>query len=143
MLSTQISCLQSSLKTMHSMDILSDEPIYVKLNPRGEKLNSTDIEVELPSYILWLDSGKEGRTFLQHLLVRVLRAQLLSSAEARWSVACMTPWICLSLELIALTGDTIRRSILDTAARWKIQIKESIIFSGDEVKIPCHSKFST
>ena len=128
---------------MHSMDILSNEPVYVKLNPIVEKSNSIDIEVELPSYILWLDSGKEGRTFLQHLLVRVLRAQLLSSAEARWSVACMAPWIYLSVELIALTGDTIRRTILDTAACWKIQIKESIIFGGDEVKTPRHSKFTT
>jgi len=123
------------------MDILSNEPVYVKLNPRVEK-SSID-EVDLPSYILWLDSGKEGRTFLQHLLVRILWAQLLSSAEACWSVACMAPWIYLPVKIIVLMGDTIRRSILDTAVRWKIQIKESIIFSGDEVKIPRHSKFPT
>jgi len=124
------------------VDILSDEPVYVEINPGVEKSNSIDIDVELPSYVLWLNSGKEGRTFLQHLLVRVLRAQLLSSAEAHWSVACMAPWIHLAAELIALTGDTIRRSILDTASRWKTQIKESITFGGDEIKVPRHSKFA-
>jgi len=125
------------------MDILSDKPVYAKLNPGVEKSNSTDNDIELLSYVLWLNSGKEGRTFLQHLLVRVLRVQLLSSAEARWSVACVAPWIYLSVEVIAMTGNTIWRSILDTASRWKTQIKESIIFGGDEIKMPRHSEFAT
>jgi len=119
-----------------------DEPVYSKSNAGVEKLNARNIEAELPSYVDWLDSGKQGGTFLQRLLVRILRAQLLSSAQARWSVAWIAPWICLSAELTGLIINTMRRSILGTAARWKTQIKESIIFGGEEIKIPRHSKFA-
>jgi len=125
------------------MDTLSDEPIYSMPNGGVEGLNARTIEAELPSYVDWLDSGKQGGTFLQHLLVCILRAQLLSSAQARWSVAWIAPWICLSAELTGLTANVIRRSILDTTARWKTQIKESVIFGGEEIKIPRHSKFAT
>ncbi|KAF8075737.1 Decaprenyl diphosphate synthase-like protein [Lyophyllum atratum] len=129
----------SSLQTIHSMNIHSDEPFFSK--PAGYKSNSIDIEDELPSYVLWLDSGKEGRSFLGRLVVRVLRAQLLSSARARWSVAWVAPWVRLSAELVGLTADIIWRRILDTGARWKTQIKESAIFGDDEIKLPRHIGF--
>lgn len=125
------------------MDTLFDEPVYSKPNAGVENLNARNIEAQLPSYVDWLDSGNQGGTFLQRLLVRILRAQLLSSAQARWSVAWIAPWIFLSVELTGLTANTVRRNILDTAARWKTQIKESILFGGDEIKIPRHSKFAT
>ena len=69
------------------MDTLFDEPVYSKPNAGVENLNARNIEAQLPSYVDWLDSGNQGGTFLQRLLVRILRAQLLSSAQARWSVA--------------------------------------------------------
>lgn len=124
------------------MDTLSDEPVYSKPYAGVDKLNEEGIKAELPSYVYWLDSGNQGGTFMQRLLVDILRAQLVSSAQARWSVAWIAPWIRLSAELTGLTANTIRRSILDTAARWKIQIKESVLFR-EEIKIPHHSTFVT
>ncbi|KDR68853.1 hypothetical protein GALMADRAFT_935964 [Galerina marginata CBS 339.88] len=132
----------STLQTIHSMDINSDEPVYYSKPEMGvEKLNSRNSEVELPSYALWLDSGMEGRPFLQRLLAGGLQAQLLSSAHPHWSSARILPWVRLAAESAMLIVHTIWRHVLDTIACWKTQIKESIIFNGDEVKIPRHIGF--
>ena len=136
---------KSSLQAIHSMDILSDKPVYSKANSQTEK-SKEEVAYELPSYLLWLESGKDGRPFIQAVLVRILEAQL-SSARAesisRWSLHRLTPWLRFPVRLAALTFDTMRKNVLDTVSCWNTQMKESVIFKGDEVKIPRHSKFTS
>ncbi|KDR79578.1 hypothetical protein GALMADRAFT_1245135 [Galerina marginata CBS 339.88] len=116
----------SSLQAIHSMDILADKPVYSKSNSQTEK-SSEEVAYELPSYLLWLESGKDGRPYLQAALVRILAAQLRSAQAAslsRLSIGRLTPWIHLPGRLAALTVDTVRRSVLDTVSCWKTQIRE-------------------
>lgn len=115
------------------MDILTDKPV----------INSTNAPLhELPSYLAWLESGKDGRPFLQGLLVRVLEAQLLSGRAAiisRWSTRRITPWLRLPIRIIALAIEVACKSVVDTYSQYCTQISESRLFK-EEIKPPRHSE---
>lgn len=112
------------------MDILTDKPVR----------NSTNGPLhELPSYLSWLESGKDGRPFLQGLLVRVLETQLLSSRSARWSPCRITPWLRLPIRIIALAVEVARKSVVETYSQFCMQISESRLFK-EEIKLPRHSE---
>ncbi|PPQ81724.1 hypothetical protein CVT25_013448 [Psilocybe cyanescens] len=128
----------SSLQAIHSMDIMSDMPMY------SDKASSENID-RLAPYLQWLDAGKDGRPYLQVILVRILETQLRSTHAAgvsQWPlIGRITPWITLPGRLAWVTVDSLHRAIQETISCWRTQIKESTIFRGEEIKIPQHIGF--
>lgn len=118
------------------MDIMHDRPMFPETPDPVSMLES-------PSYLQWLDAGKDGRPFLQVILVRILATQLVSVQAAKSSqwplLGCILPWITLPGRLAWVTMDSLYRTIQKYASTWKAQIKESTIFRGEEIKIPQHS----
>ncbi|PPQ78863.1 hypothetical protein CVT25_002431 [Psilocybe cyanescens] len=137
------SIFMSSLQAIHSMDILSDKPVYSKGDTSAPKSEEA-IAYELPSYLLWLESGKDGRPFLQAVLVRILATQLNSAqaaSQSRWSAGRLMPWLQLPGRLFALALESIRQNVVDMVSCWRTQLKESMTFNGEEVKMPLHIGF--
>lgn len=159
------------------MDILTDKPIYTR-NPPGssvparpaspaseEKSPAIDTKSaqeakdndELPSYLTWLDSGKDSRPFLQALLVKILQTQLRSSSRrsahlpsARWwsptriyaFALSLVPWMTLPAKVVLLALECARISVRSTWQEWTVQLRESDVFRNAEtMKVPKHSTF--
>jgi len=54
------------LQAIHSMDILSDKLVYSKAANSPTEKPKEDVTYELPSYLLWLQSGKDD--FLEYVV---------------------------------------------------------------------------
>jgi hypothetical protein len=112
------------------MDILLDKPVYSKSTNNGDAKSSA--VQELPSYISWLESGKDDRPLLQVILVRVLEAQISPRQFKAWTKLPFR----ITYAIYEAASNSIQKTVLD----WRTQIAESRLFQGKaEAKLPEHS----
>jgi hypothetical protein len=123
------------------MDILLDKPVYGR-SSHNEKDTTlpAEAESELPSYLGWLESGKDGRPLLQAVLVRVLATQLKSKRASRWSYQRIMPWLSLPLHVVQLALGAAGKTIRSNFTGWSTQIKESRIFADPAMRLPRHGE---
>jgi hypothetical protein len=113
------------------MDIIFDKPLYSRQPSTGDK--KTEVAQELPSYISWLESGKDDCPLLQVVLIRVLEAQI--------STHQFKAWIKLPFRITYAIFKAAFKSMRDTTLAWRTQVAESRLFHNKvEARLPAHSK---
>ncbi|KAH9481056.1 Isoprenyl transferase [Psilocybe cubensis] len=126
---------QSSLQAIHSMDTMNNLPIFHGTPDPASILASS-------SYLQWLDSGKDGRPFLQVILVRILEVQLMSAHAAQYSwwpiMGSLYPWLMLPGILAWESMASLYRTTKGFMESFRTKFKESTTFKGNQIKLPQH-----
>ncbi|KAH9481052.1 Isoprenyl transferase [Psilocybe cubensis] len=119
------------------MDIMRDQPLFQGTPSPASFLAS-------PSYLQWLNSGKDGRPLLQVILVRVLETQLMSAHAdqySRWhNTGRLYPWLMLPGILAWESMASLYRTTKGFMESFRTKFKESVTFKRGQTKIPQHNK---
>lgn len=112
------------------MDILLDKPMYS--NSPGTNDEKQGTAPDVPSYIHWLDSGRDERPVLQVILVRILEAQVSPHRRNAWTK--------LPFRILYAIYEAAFKSVQGTLLTWRSQIAESRLFQCKaEPNLPKHS----
>lgn len=123
------------------MDILLDKPIFTKSPSYMGKVSiAATADTPLPSYLEWLGSVEDEPSFLQALLVQILTMQLEANLASQWSHKRITLWLSLPLIIFKLALTFAIKTIRGIIGLWSLQIKESMVLTDPNMRIPPHGE---